>query len=205
MQPTSFTCNRCNAPLTPGVTQCPNCGQTFPGPVPYGPTAGYQQQQPVKKGLPAIAIVGIVAGVGCLPVIVIAGILFPVFSQAREKAREMSSMSNLRQIALGTVMFAQDHDQKLPPMDSMDKFKSSVGPYLQSQKGSDLFTEPGANVPYQLNGDVSNKSMASLSDPAKTVIIEESAPHSDGKIAVAYADGEVRLVMPGQTDTGASP
>ncbi len=42
---------------------------------------------------------------------ILAAILFPVFAQAREKARQASCQSNLKQIALGLAMYAQDYDE----------------------------------------------------------------------------------------------
>jgi prepilin-type N-terminal cleavage/methylation domain-containing protein/prepilin-type processing-associated H-X9-DG protein len=44
---------------------------------------------------------------------ILAAILFPVFAQAREKARQASCMSNLRQIGIATLMYAQDYDERL--------------------------------------------------------------------------------------------
>ena len=44
---------------------------------------------------------------------ILAAILFPVFAQAREKARQASCMSNLRQIGLATLQYAQDYDDTL--------------------------------------------------------------------------------------------
>ena len=44
---------------------------------------------------------------------ILAAILFPVFAQAREKARETSCTSNLKQIALALRMYAQDYDERL--------------------------------------------------------------------------------------------
>ncbi len=44
---------------------------------------------------------------------ILASILFPVFARAREKARQASCLSNLKQIALGVMMYAQDHDELL--------------------------------------------------------------------------------------------
>ena len=41
---------------------------------------------------------------------ILAAILFPVFAQAREKARLTSCLSNMKQIALATAMYAQDFD-----------------------------------------------------------------------------------------------
>lgn len=45
---------------------------------------------------------------------ILAAILFPVFARARENARRASCMSNLKQIGLGVMMYAQDYDENIP-------------------------------------------------------------------------------------------
>jgi prepilin-type N-terminal cleavage/methylation domain-containing protein len=45
---------------------------------------------------------------------ILAAILFPVFAQAREKARQASCTSNMKQSSLATLMYAQDYDEYLP-------------------------------------------------------------------------------------------
>lgn len=45
---------------------------------------------------------------------IIAAILFPVFAQAREKAREAVCISNARQIGLQVRMYVQDYDEMMP-------------------------------------------------------------------------------------------
>lgn len=47
---------------------------------------------------------------------ILAAILFPVFARARENARRASCQSNLKQIGLGWIQYAQDYDEKLAPM-----------------------------------------------------------------------------------------
>ena len=42
---------------------------------------------------------------------ILAAILFPVFAQAREKARQTACMSNLRQVGLAVLQYAQDNDE----------------------------------------------------------------------------------------------
>ena len=44
---------------------------------------------------------------------ILAAILFPVFARAREKARQSSCLSNVKQIMLGVLMYAQDYDERL--------------------------------------------------------------------------------------------
>jgi prepilin-type N-terminal cleavage/methylation domain-containing protein/prepilin-type processing-associated H-X9-DG protein len=46
---------------------------------------------------------------------ILAAILFPVFAQAREKARQTSCLSNVKQITLAMNMYAQDADETYPP------------------------------------------------------------------------------------------
>ena len=46
---------------------------------------------------------------------ILAAILFPVFAQAREKARQATCQSHLKQIALAIRMYAQDYDETYPP------------------------------------------------------------------------------------------
>ncbi len=45
---------------------------------------------------------------------ILAAILFPVFAQAREKARQTSCLSNLKQIGTAVLMYTQDYDEILP-------------------------------------------------------------------------------------------
>ncbi len=47
---------------------------------------------------------------------ILAGILFPVFSRARENARRISCVSNLSQIAKSMQMYVLDYDQSYPPV-----------------------------------------------------------------------------------------
>src|SRR5450432_3222602 len=45
---------------------------------------------------------------------ILAAILFPVFARAREKARQVSCISNAKQIVLGALMYSQDYDEGCP-------------------------------------------------------------------------------------------
>src|SRR5205809_4417491 len=45
---------------------------------------------------------------------ILAAILFPVFARAREKARQISCLSNLKNIGTATLMYLQDYDETFP-------------------------------------------------------------------------------------------
>ncbi len=61
-----------------------------------------------RKGFTLIELLVVIAIIAIL-----AAILFPVFARAREKARQTSCLSNVKEIALGALMYAQDYDEKL--------------------------------------------------------------------------------------------
>ncbi len=63
----------------------------------------------MRKGFTLIELLVVIAIIAIL-----AAILFPVFSRAREKARQASCQSNLKQIALAMKMYAQDYDERYP-------------------------------------------------------------------------------------------
>ena len=47
---------------------------------------------------------------------ILAAILFPVFAHAREKARAATCLSNLKQIGMAALMYAQDYDERVLPV-----------------------------------------------------------------------------------------
>jgi prepilin-type N-terminal cleavage/methylation domain-containing protein/prepilin-type processing-associated H-X9-DG protein len=47
---------------------------------------------------------------------ILAAILFPVFAQAREKARQVACLSNAKQIGTALMMYVEDYDQIYPAM-----------------------------------------------------------------------------------------
>jgi prepilin-type N-terminal cleavage/methylation domain-containing protein/prepilin-type processing-associated H-X9-DG protein len=47
---------------------------------------------------------------------ILAAILFPVFAQAREKARQASCLSNTKQLGTADMMYTQDYDETEPPL-----------------------------------------------------------------------------------------
>lgn len=91
---------------------------------------------------------------------ILAAILFPVFAQARAKARQASCLSNLKQIGLACMMYSQDYDELCPYM----YFVSGTWPlgYLLSNppNASPVSTSPntydGASSYYQLVPYVKN-------------------------------------------------
>lgn len=57
----------------------------------------------------------------------LAAILFPVFARARENARRSSCASNLRQIGLSVLQYAQDNDEHMPPFFGTNTYVDAQG------------------------------------------------------------------------------
>ncbi len=72
---------------------------------------------------------------------ILAAILFPVFAQARDKARQTACLSNMKQASLAMIMYQQDYDETFPLADQEYKGEtynydmswiSAVQPYVKN-------------------------------------------------------------------------
>jgi prepilin-type N-terminal cleavage/methylation domain-containing protein/prepilin-type processing-associated H-X9-DG protein len=70
--------------------------------------------KPVRRGFTLIELLVVIAIIGIL-----ASMLFPVFAQAREKARQIDCVSNMRQLGMAIRMYNQDYDELYPPQDHL--------------------------------------------------------------------------------------
>jgi len=76
---------------------------------------------------------------------ILAAILFPVFARAREKARQASCQSNLKQLSLGMLMYVQDYDERFAIAGGYHVYDANVPrgywlhviqPYIKNQQVS---------------------------------------------------------------------
>src|SRR5204862_7715705 len=76
----------------------------------------------------AFTLIELLVVIACIAVL--AAILFPVFAQAREKARSITCASNLKQLSVAWLMYAQDYDEALPM--TAQKQRNGAQVYWQS-------------------------------------------------------------------------
>lgn len=80
----------------------------------------------MRKGFTLIELLVVIAIIAIL-----AAILFPVFAQAREKAYQASCLSNMKQMGLAIMAYAQDYDETLPSSYYYLNGANSNGGYMQ--------------------------------------------------------------------------
>jgi prepilin-type N-terminal cleavage/methylation domain-containing protein/prepilin-type processing-associated H-X9-DG protein len=84
-----------------------------------------------RKGFTLIELLVVIAIIAIL-----AAILFPVFAQAREKARQTSCLSNLKQLGLASISYMEDYDEMYYP--HRDKnVANPYGPVADGGNGED--------------------------------------------------------------------
>src|ERR1043166_4228729 len=102
-----------------------------------------RQRRASRSGFTLIELLVVIAIIAIL-----AAILFPVFAQAREKARSTSCLSNQKQIALAISMYAQDYDETFPypyfqgPPELW--WEDMVNPYIKTGNKGGIMTCPSA-------------------------------------------------------------
>ena len=115
---------------------------------------------------------------------VLAAILFPVFSRARAKARQTSCLSNVKQIGLALMMYAQDYDEVYPVVDHttgydwwmpLQSYVKNAQVFRCPAYRADPTTEPATD--YLLNGLFAHgTSMALFQDTSTQIAIAIRKP-----------------------------
>jgi prepilin-type N-terminal cleavage/methylation domain-containing protein/prepilin-type processing-associated H-X9-DG protein len=132
---------------------------------------------------------------------ILAAILFPVFAQAREKARAISCLSNMKQLGTGVMMYVQDYDETLffrvgwrnsrsgfvPTVDSM-RWWNQLMPYIKSNQvfrcasdgnptlSQDMLGNKTIPRSYMALSTSESLGLAQLERPVDTIVITEKWP-----------------------------
>jgi prepilin-type N-terminal cleavage/methylation domain-containing protein/prepilin-type processing-associated H-X9-DG protein len=83
-----------------------------------------------RRGFTLIELLVVIAIIAIL-----AAILFPVFAQAREKARQSQCISNEKQLGLAVIQYVQDNNQTYPTANWPDythEWSTQIQPYIKN-------------------------------------------------------------------------
>jgi prepilin-type processing-associated H-X9-DG protein len=146
-----------------------------------------------------LAITGLVLGIVWL-VLSVASI--PAIIQARRAARQIQCASNLRQIGMVLMMYANSNSGFLPP--DLPTGAAAVG-----VTSTQLFVcSESTDTPARNMGTVNSgkhlsyiylgagKQLMSLQNAAGVVLVYETAQHHRGGVNALFADGHVELLSP---------
>lgn len=107
---------------------------------------------------------------------ILAAILFPVFSQAREAARRTACLSNLRQLGTSVALYTQDHDERyfrvmpdcgVPYGDWIPTYMDILYPYVKNAgvfKCPDFAGAPELDPPNNYYADCRSLNLPRLAD-----------------------------------------
>jgi prepilin-type processing-associated H-X9-DG protein len=150
-----------------------------------------------KRGMSPVAtvliILGVIAALGAIAVVVLLG---RVQSTAMTETQSASCRSNLKQIALGMMMFAMDHNETFP---NSTTWQTDIQPYLKSP---DLYACPGSGKgsgSYEMNPSLSQVAMGQITNPMSMPLVYDAGfpngtpPHVEGW-NVSFADGHCKSV-----------
>ncbi|MCE5241482.1 DUF1559 domain-containing protein [bacterium] len=176
-----------------------------------------------RRGFTLIELLVVIAIIAIL-----AAILFPVFAKAREKARQSSCQSNLKQIGIAWLMYIQDYDETCPPLYIPTPGYS--GNYLHVpellypyQKNAQIWRCPSESASYQTfdnsiqctygynqsrfagktDFDSGTIGLAALEDPVGTIIFIDDTNLYAGPYSPAVAAGynPAQGVLNSESDT----
>ncbi len=120
---------------------------------------------------------------------ILAAILFPVFAKVREKARQTSCLSNMKQLGLGVIQYNQDYDEKFYAAGNYgnnEGWPRTMYPYINSRAvytcpdDATTGSAPNSALSYAFNsnfspggGSATSITLAQLQSPAKTITLFE--------------------------------
>ncbi len=141
------------------------------------------KHSPANRGFTLIELLVVIAIIAIL-----AAILFPVFAKAREKARQATCLSNMKQLGLAIAMYTEDYDERYPvvhsgtpghPTGEIGEWFLELEPYVKNSQVFFCPSDPHANQTgvissYGINGCFAfANSMASIQEPASTILMGE--------------------------------
>jgi len=139
-----------------------------------------RSQRPARGGFTLIELLVVIAIIALL-----AAILFPVFTRARERARQTSCMSNEKQLGIGLLQYTQDYDETYAngmvhwAGTSGEGWAGNIYPYVKNLDvyicPDDKTSEAGYDtVSYMYNENIAvNPVLSKMSGPSKTVMLCE--------------------------------
>ncbi len=163
----------------------------------------------------AIAGIAVSAFMLLFSIPVMAGLTLPALARAKVKAQNIQCMNHVKQLALSGIMYANDHNDRLP---DADRWCDLVQTYLGTTATSVLLCPAGNQSDrchYAFNAKLSSVELKNIGSPAQTVLFVEAGggwnvsggpellakpSRHHGSRVVGFVDGHVEVVTAARLD-----
>jgi hypothetical protein len=108
------------------------------------------------------------------------------------------TLSNVKQVALGITLYANDYDDQFPNAGSTAKAQDIVSPYTKNLQVWSSKNPEGGRLLY--NTSLSRVISTSIERPYETPVVWDEKPWPDGGRAVGFADGHAKYVTAAEWD-----
>ena len=102
------------------------------------------------------------------------------------------TLSNAKQASLALMMYGNDYDDSLPYAQSTKAVQFVTFPYSKTSSIWKSLNPNGGQLVFNMG--ISGALMASVPDPANTVMLYDSQPWPDGRRVVGFCDGHAKIV-----------
>lgn len=161
--------------------------------MPQGPAVPVDPHAPQKKNNTVLWVILIlVVGGLCFGLVILAAILFPVFSQAKLAAQKTACLSNVKQLGLAHIIYTADNNDRFPLgpnwNQAVAKYVKNDAvwycPIVAKEHG------PGASG-YAFNREMGGVEASKIPDPARSILLFESQV-----LEVGFVGGKADLADP---------
>lgn len=115
-----------------------------------------------------------------------------VFDEAQDASSQTRTLSNMKQVGVGMMMYCADFDDMYPWPQSTKAVQYVIRPYLKNMDLWQTANPNGGEV--RFNMAIGGVNMVAIEDIANTVMFYESKAWPDGRRAVAFTDGHAKMV-----------
>ena len=115
--------------------------------------------------------------------------------KAKIAADKTKSLSNLKQISIGMLMYCGDWDDNFPSAQSTAGAYEVTYPYVKNKESFNSLNPLKSS--FYFSQAVSGVSAAAIALPAETPLYYESKAWPDGDRLVSYSEGHAKIVHPG--------
>jgi prepilin-type N-terminal cleavage/methylation domain-containing protein/prepilin-type processing-associated H-X9-DG protein len=130
---------------------------------------------------------------------ILAAILFPVFAKAREKARQSQCSSNMKQIALAIMQYAQDNDEAMPSASYSNitacwtnySWRFAIYNYLKSSQVFNCPSKTNTQLDWLSTSDCTNK-MYGLTGLGTDYVANANLARDGGKSYSGFCTGDCK-------------